>query len=111
MRGAHSPDQAEQLTRPVRFRRGFWNVSSNVCGGVVYSSSYAAFLDGCVVSFQKAWGPFFLENRINEYNLYAEDNWHVKPDLTLNHGVRYEYAGAPTEKENRLEYGRLPTTK
>jgi len=85
--------------------RGFWNVSSNVCVGVVYSSSYAAFLDGCVVTFQKAWGPFFLENRINEYNVYAEDNWRVKPDLTLNLGVRYEYAGAPTEKQDRLDYG------
>lgn len=86
------------------FSRGFWSFNP-VCGGVTYASSYAAFLDGCVTSFQTAWGPFFLENRMNEYNLYAEDNWRVRPDLTLNLGVRYEFVEAPGEAADRLDYG------
>jgi outer membrane receptor protein involved in Fe transport len=85
------------------FDRGFWNVN-RVCSGVTYDTAYAAFLDGCVATFQKAWGPSFLENRINEYNLYAEDNWRLRPNLTLDLGVRYEYAGAPSEKEGRIDY-------
>ena len=38
---------------------------------------YAAMLDGCVQRFEKAYGPFFLENRQNEANLYAQDDWRV----------------------------------
>jgi outer membrane receptor protein involved in Fe transport len=84
--------------------RGFWNFD-RLCGGVTYATAYDAFLDGCVTTFTKAWGPFFLENRINESNIYVEDNWRVQPDLTLNLGFRYEYVSAPHEKEGRIDYG------
>jgi outer membrane receptor protein involved in Fe transport len=85
------------------FNRGFWSFSAN-CGGTVYPSSWAAFWDGCVTSYQKAYGPDFLENRIPEYNVYAEDNWKVTPYLTLNLGLRYEYAGAAREDQDRIDY-------
>ena len=84
--------------------RGFWNFN-RVCGGVTYATAYDAFLDGCVASFTKAYGPFFLENRINEANVYAEDSWRVRPNLTVSLGVRYEYVSAPREAEGRLDYG------
>ena len=89
--------------RADNFSRGFWSFN-RVCGGTTYSTAYAAFLDGCVASFTKAYGPFFLENRINEYNLYAEDDWQVTSNLTLNLGVRYEYVTAPEEVANRIQY-------
>ncbi len=85
------------------FNRGFWSFTAN-CGGVVYPSSWAAFWDGCVSSYQTAYGPTFLENRINEYNLYLDDSWKVTPHVTLNLGLRYEYAGAAKEKEDRVDY-------
>ena len=84
--------------------RGSWEFRAG-CGGTTYSSPYAAFLDGCVFSYTQAWGPFFLENRINEYNLYAEDNWQPFDNLTLNLGIRYEYVEAPEEAEGRIDYG------
>ncbi len=86
------------------FSRGFYTFQA-VCGGVTYSSPYAAFLAGCVRTFQKGYGPFFLENRIGESNFYAEDNWKVRPNLTLNLGLRYEYVHAPSETRKRIEYG------
>ena len=85
------------------FGRGFWNFRA-ACGGVTYPSAYAAFLDGCVSTFQKQYGPLFLQNQLGEYNFYAEDNWRVRPNFTLNLGVRYEYVGAPREVENRIDY-------
>jgi hypothetical protein len=85
------------------FSRGFWTFNAS-CGGVTYSSPYAAMLDGCVQRFEKAYGPFFLENRQSEANIYAQDDWRVTRSLTLNLGVRYEYVNAPKEVENRIDY-------
>jgi hypothetical protein len=85
------------------FSRGFWTFN-RVCGGVTYNTPYEAFLDGCVQNYQRAWGPFYLENRINESNFYAEDQWRIFPNLTLSLGLRYEYVSAPKEIENRIDY-------
>ena len=97
--------------------RGSWNFNG-LCnggdnfGGKTYRdpttqnpSGWLELINGCVTTFTKGYGPFFLENRIGESNLYAEDNWKVFPNLTLNLGVRYEYVNAPREKEGRIEYG------
>jgi hypothetical protein len=84
--------------------RGLWTFN-RACGGVTYDTAYDAFLDGCIASFAKSYGPFFLENRINEANFYVEDNWRILPSLTVNLGFRYEYVSAPKEKEGRLDYG------
>jgi outer membrane receptor protein involved in Fe transport len=85
------------------FSRGFWTFNAS-CGGVTYSSPYAAMLDGCVQRFEKSYGPFFLENRQSEANVYAQDDWRVTRSLTLNLGVRYEYVNAPKEVEDRIDY-------
>lgn len=96
------------------FSRGFYNITGT-CGGTTYrdplvpgpnnTSGMIALLNGCVTTFQKGYGPFFLENRINESNFYVEDNWKVTSNLTLNLGARYEYVSAPREAEGRLDYG------
>ncbi|HET7745764.1 MAG TPA: TonB-dependent receptor [Vicinamibacteria bacterium] len=85
------------------FHRGFWSFNAS-CGGVTYPSSWAAFWDGCVTSHQVTYGPDFLENRIREYNLYLDDSWKIRPNLSLNIGLRYEYAGAASETEDRIDY-------
>src|SRR5687768_15470335 len=85
------------------FSRGFWTFNAS-CGGVTYATPYAAMLDGCVQRFEKAYGPFFLENRQSEANVYAQDDWRVSQTLTLNLGIRYEYVRAPHEVENRIDY-------
>lgn len=100
------------------FSRGFYQFNSAVCNGFTYRdpnlvnaanptgvpSAFYSFLNGCVNNFQKGYGPFFLENRINESNFYVEDSWKVRPNLTLNLGARYEYVSAPREAAGRLDY-------
>src|SRR5215208_2476549 len=87
--------------------RGSWSFSATaaiLCNNVNYANGFNAFLNGCVGSFTKGYGPFFLENRINESNFYVEDNWKVRPNLTLNLGARYEYVSAPSDVQDRIDY-------
>ena len=87
--------------------RGFWQfgITTSLCNTVTYASGFEMLLNGCVQQFSKAYGPFFLENRIGEYNFYVEDNWKVRPNLTLNIGARYEYVKAPNEVNDLVIYG------
>jgi hypothetical protein len=85
------------------YSRGYW-AFNRVCGGVTYATPYDAFFDGCIARYEQAWGPFFLENRINESNLYVEDQWRPFASLTVSAGLRYEYVSAPKEVEGRLDY-------
>jgi hypothetical protein len=96
------------------FSRGFYSFGTacrvtpaNVTPTVTinYTSGFQALINGCVSNYQKGYGPFFLENRIGETNVYLEDSWKVFPNLTLNLGVRYEYVNAPREAADRIEYG------
>ncbi|HEX6178291.1 MAG TPA: hypothetical protein VF057_08020, partial [Thermoanaerobaculia bacterium] len=84
--------------------RGFWNFAA-ACGGVTYPSGFHAFLAGCISSFQKSYGPNYLENDLEEYNFYVQDDWRPFDNLTLNLGARYEIVDAPQEAEDRIDYG------
>ena len=86
------------------FSRGFYNFNA-VCNGVNYGTAYAAMLNGCIATYQKGYGPFFLENRLGDSNVYAEDNWKLKPNFTFTLGARYEYVRVPHEIKGRVDYG------
>jgi trimeric autotransporter adhesin len=40
--------------------------------------------------------------RDNVFDLYAQDDWRIKPSVTLLYGIRYEYFAPYTEKDNHL---------
>lgn len=46
---------------------------------------------------------FSRSNRYNEYALYFNDSWRVRPRLTLSLGVRYEYYGVQHNKNPAVE--------
>ncbi|MCU1264621.1 MAG: hypothetical protein JWM21_939 [Acidobacteria bacterium] len=41
--------------------------------------------------------------RYYQYNFYWQDQWRVKPNLSLSFGVRYEYNTPPRESNRRIE--------
>jgi Carboxypeptidase regulatory-like domain/TonB-dependent Receptor Plug Domain len=89
--------------RAENFNRGFYTFGTP-CAGKTYANGILALLDGCVSSYQKGFGPAYLENRLHEENIYAQDDWRATSNLTLNLGVRAELVSAPEEKEDRIDY-------
>jgi Carboxypeptidase regulatory-like domain len=82
-------------------------------GGTTYTwSSINNFLSNSLQSTQflgdlSAPSPFFnnstgqAQARQTYYIGYAQDEWKIKPNLTLNYGLRYEYYTPLREKDNR----------
>ncbi len=51
-----------------------------------------------------------VKHRLNQYNFYAQDEWKVRPNLTLNYGARLEYNPAPTSGDKRTFVPNGPIT-
>lgn len=95
--------------RADNYSRGYW-VFNAACAGTTYSSSIAAFMAGCAAQYWKGFASFYLQNRIDEQNIYAQDDWRPTDNLTLNIGVRGERAGAPEERSHLIDYQYKTTT-
>ncbi|HEY6140110.1 MAG TPA: carboxypeptidase regulatory-like domain-containing protein [Thermoanaerobaculia bacterium] len=90
--------------RAESFNRGFWNFAAT-CQGTNYGTAIAAFWAGCVNSFQTSTGPAYLQHRLSEENVYAQDDWRPTDNLVLNLGARYEYVSPPKERNDLIDYG------
>ncbi|MBN2317449.1 MAG: TonB-dependent receptor [Acidobacteria bacterium] len=64
--------------------------------GLPYSTS-RRYVD---TSVNPMGNSLYLRSR--SWNLYVMDNWQIRSNLTLNYGIRYEYAGPTYEKYDRL---------
>lgn len=93
--------------RAESFNRGFWSFSTTCAAnpGVTYPTAIAAFWAGCVNSFTKAFGPAYIQNRLDEENVYIQDDWRPMDNLVLNLGARYENVSPPKERNNLVDYG------
>jgi len=91
--------------------RGFWTFGS--FSGVTVDDArslraftgWENFLRGVVTGYQRGYGPSLAENNLGESNLYIEDKYTLRRNLTLHLGARYEYVKAPREDKDRFSYG------
>ncbi|HNG33865.1 MAG TPA: TonB-dependent receptor, partial [Blastocatellia bacterium] len=89
--------------------RGFWTFGTNDATAAIVArtgyTSFENFMRGFITAYQKGFGNPKAENRFGETNLYLQDDFRLKPNFTLNLGVRYEYVRAPEEIADRFAYG------
>ena len=63
---------------------------------------FADFLIGLPQQTSLQSGTDSYDFRANSYDLFVQDDWRVRANLTLNVGLRYEYNGPYTEAHNRI---------
>ncbi len=82
--------------------------TSPASGTTAGGSDFASFLLGMgsypgneSVNFTQ---DLFSANANSYYAAFAEDTYHVRPNLTVTAGLRWDIFGGKTERHNRLEY-------
>ena len=63
---------------------------------------FADFLLGYAQQASVQYGPGSLKMRGREWNLFVQDDWRLRGDLTLNYGLRYEYVSPYYEANDHL---------
>ncbi len=71
-----------------------------ITAGARTNYSLSDFISGYPNSFEQDTGEYADANYFN-YAAFAQDDWHILHNLTLNLGVRYDWQQAPTDTQNR----------
>lgn len=78
------------------------NESDRNFNGTLVFPSVPAFLAAQPLTYSRAVGDSRLDLRNREYGVYWQDDWRIRPSVTLNLGVRYEYYGVAGDKFGRI---------
>lgn len=62
----------------------------------------ASFLLGRANTYNEAQTDFRVHLRFGRREFYAQDTWKVRPNITLDLGVRYQYFVSPIDRDNRI---------
>jgi hypothetical protein len=102
-RGAHSMKFGGDVRTPMKNKyldvpalRGSFNFDGNRTG-----IGMADFLLGYPSGAQLT-NPAIVNQRLKMYSVFYQDDWKVTQKLTLNLGIRYDYATWPYEANNRM---------
>ena len=68
--------------------------------GTRTSNALSDYMLGLPNTFEQDTGEYAEANYWN-YALFAQDDWRILPNLTLNLGLRYDWQQAPTDTQNR----------
>ncbi len=79
------------------FARGQFNFQ-----GVFTGNALADLLLGMPVLSIRGINDNLQALRAGAYNAYLQDDWRVRPNLTLNLGVRYEFNSPPVDADDRM---------
>lgn len=65
-------------------------------------------------TYSQRFGNELYDETIRDYDFFAEDQFRFNSNVTLNYGLRYEYASLPQPKQPNPEYpdsGRIPSVR
>ncbi len=71
-------------------------------GTPTFNQAFANFLLGNVATFSQASEDVTPDIRAQQFELYAQDDWRVRPNFTLNIGVRYSNFRQPIDANHEL---------
>ncbi len=71
-------------------------------GALTYEQSWANFLLGNVATFTQASEDITPDIRVQQWEFYGQDDWRIKPNLTLNFGVRYSNFRQPIDAKKEM---------
>lgn len=64
--------------------------------------NFANFLIGSNLTFTQARFDYTADLRQKTIEIYGQDEWKMRPNLTVYYGVRYSYFGSPEDRNGRL---------
>ncbi len=72
--------------------------------GQKLSGPGASYADGLIgaTEYTQLTNVFFIDQRVWMASGFVEDDWKINPRLTLNLGLRYDFATPATEAQNRM---------
>ncbi|MBA3353888.1 MAG: hypothetical protein H0U23_15960 [Blastocatellia bacterium] len=71
-------------------------------GGTTVQQQWANFLLGTNATFTQASFDYTADFRQKTFEAFAQDEWKVRPNLTVYFGMRYSFFGSPYDKNGRL---------
>ncbi len=71
-------------------------------GGNLTQQQWANFLLGSNATLSQARFDYTADLRQEAFEAYAQDEWKLRPNLTLYAGVRYSFFGSPYDRNGRL---------
>jgi hypothetical protein len=77
---------------------GAWSYATTAGARTNFAGS--DFIEGYPNSFEQDTGEYANANYFN-YAAFAQDDWHILHNLTINIGLRYDWQQAPTDTQNR----------
>ena len=112
VQGAHTIKFGGEVTRLLFVQEAPWNARPTY-----YFHNYWDFLNDAPYQENGTFNPltgipdsFRYDTRSNLYGFFIEDSYKAKPNLTLTFGLRWEYFGPLTTKQNDLGVLQLGAT-